>query len=502
MQRFMGYFFAAFLLLSISYSEVRAAATRLNVLWICADDHAAYVLGAYGNSHVHTPNLDRLAATGMRFDRAYCNSPVCTASRQSFITGRYPRTIGVTQLKTPLPAHERTLAELLKSSGYRTAAIGKMHFNSRLTHGFDTRFDLEDHRNVLAARGEKRLPENVAVLPPWKPFKDPARIWLNAFVRPFGAVDADMAGTDFTEQAARFLAEPSEPPFFLMVSFYEPHSPYHFPVEDRGRFDPSTFPAPLIGPDDSQQIPAIFRNLTPAEKQGIAASYYTSVEFLDRNVGRVLAALDRSGRAADTLVIYTGDHGYLLGQHGRFEKHCSYEEAIRAPLLIRCPKSISQGMASSAFVEFIDIVPTVLDLCGVPIPANVQGQSLVPVLSGGSTTHRTHVFVEYAPNEEAAVRDDRWKLIFERGKTRRTDGYDPGMTPAGHIIRLFDLVCDPAEMHNVAQAPENATLVRKMLELLADHLKSTAREPNLIPQSSDPIQVLDFCVQSRDVSGR
>src|SRR5262245_39239780 len=121
------------------------ASAELNVLWIVADDHAAYVCGAYGNQQVRTPNLDRLAAEGMRFDRAYCNSPVCTASRQSFLTGRYPRTIGVTQLRTPLPESEETLAEILKAQGYATAAIGKMHFNSKLTHGFDLRLDAPDH---------------------------------------------------------------------------------------------------------------------------------------------------------------------------------------------------------------------------------------------------------------------------------------------------------------------------------------------------------------------
>ena len=129
-----------------------------------------------------------------------------------------------------------------------------------------------------------------------------------------------MDATYFVEQTARFLSRPHEKPFFLIVSFYEPHSPYYFPVEDRGRFQPATFPVPVPGPEDAGQIPAIFRDLTPAEKQGIAAAYYTSVEFLDREVGRVLAALEKSGQAQNTLVLYTADHGYLLGQHGRFEK--------------------------------------------------------------------------------------------------------------------------------------------------------------------------------------
>jgi choline-sulfatase len=472
--------------------------SRLNVLWICADDHAAYVLGAYGNHRVHTPNLDRLASMGMRFDRAFCNSPLCTASRDSFITGRYPRTIGVTQVGTPLPAGERTLAHELRAAGYDTAAIGKMHFNSTQTYGFDTRVDLGLYDLEIEKRGKRPIPQNVECQGPWNPFVDPARVWLNAANRPYAAVDADMGATYFVDQAAHFLAEQRRKPFFLMVSLYEPHSPFYFPVEDRGRFDPATFPVPEVGPEDEGQIPAVFRELKPDEKQGIAAAYYTSVEFLDREVGRLLAALESSGHAQNTLVIYTADHGYLLGQHGRFEKHCSYEEAIRAPLLIRCPGPKRVGGTTTALVELVDLFPTVLDLCGVKIPANVQGKSLTPLLTGQATRHRTEIFVEYAPNDEAAVRDERWKLVFERGQRHRADGYDPELPLLGRTIRLYDLQADPAEMHNVAGLPENASRVRHMLGLLADHLQATAREPRLVPKTVDPMEILDFCVQPRD----
>ncbi|HEX4070014.1 MAG TPA: sulfatase-like hydrolase/transferase [Planctomycetaceae bacterium] len=476
-----------------------AAPRRPNILWICADDHTPYVIGTYGNQRVHTPNLDRLARGGMRFDRAYCNSPVCTASRDSFITGRYPRTIGVTQLNTPLPESETTLAHVLKRAGYDTGAIGKMHFNSPHTYGFDFRRDLGMYDKELSKRGKKPIPKDIAVQPRWKPFRDPASIWLNSRDLPSAAVDADMDASYFVEEATRFLSQPHAKPFFLMVSFYEPHSPYYFPIEDRGRFQPSSFPVPPVGPEDANQIPAVFRDLTPAQKQGIEAAYYTSVEFLDRKVGQVLDALDKSGQAQNTIVLYTADHGYLLGEHGRFEKHCSYEQAIRNPLIMRCPGIISPGSSTTALVEFVDIFPTLLDLCRVKVPENVQGRSLVSLLEGKTKTHRTEVFIEYAPNEEAAVRDEHWKLIFERGKRRRADGYDTGLPLSGRTIRLYDLDNDTAEMHNVAARPENAERVRQMLQDLADHMRSTAREPALVPQSDDPLKVLDYCVQSHDV---
>src|SRR5262249_987401 len=160
------------------------------------------------------------------------------------------------------------------------------------------------------------FPSDIETQPLWKPFRDPARVWLNSAAKPFGLTIADMPGTYLAETATQFLLRRGAPaaggqeetrrPFFLMVSFYEPHSPFHFPVESRGRHRPDEFSGPPIAPEDDWQIPAIFRDLTSAEKQGIAAAYYTSVEFLDSNVERVLEALERSGEAANTLVVYTG----------------------------------------------------------------------------------------------------------------------------------------------------------------------------------------------------
>ena len=491
-------------------ASIRAADSprRPNVLWICADDHAAYVCGAYGNRLVHTPHVDALAAGGVRFDRAFCNSPVCTASRQSFLTGRYPRTIGVTQLATALPESETTLAELLRDAGYDTEAIGKMHFNSDLKHGFDRRVDMPEYQKWLQEKGREPVPAGIETQPPWKPFRDPARIWLNAAVLPFVALDADMPGTYFASRAAKFLGERGEArrgpaggekPYFLMVSFYEPHSPFHFPVEYRGRHQPGDFAAPAVGPEDDWQVPAIFRDLAGHEKQGIAAAYYTSTEFLDKNVGLVLEALKKSGLEDETLVIYTGDHGYMLGQHGRFEKHCSYEPAIRAPLIMRYLGKIKPESSTPALVEFIDIAPTVLDYCGTKVRPAIEGSSLVPLLAGGTNRHRNEVFVEYSENEEAAVRTERWKLVYFTGKRERQDGYATGRPLPGRTIRLFDLANDPEEMTNVAERPEHVPLVAELKRTLADHLRRTARRPEHILQSDDVDAVIDFALVPRDV---
>jgi choline-sulfatase len=405
----------------------------------------------------------------------------------------------VTQLSTPLPASETTLAELLKKAGYDTAAIGKMHFNSDLKHGFDLRLDLPDYRKNLQTKGRQPLPEGVAVLPTWRPFRDPAHIWLNSQYQPYGAVDADMAGTYFARQATQYLQEKRERPFFLMVSFYEPHSPFHFPVEYRGRHKPESFTVPRVGPEDDHQIPAVFRDLTDKEKQGIIASYYTSVEFLDKNVGLVLEALKHSGKERETLVILLGDHGYMLGQHGRFEKHCCFEPAVRAPLVLRFPGKIKSDQSSRALVEFIDIVPTVLTLCGEKIPPTVQGRSLTPLLEGQTDRHREQVFVEYAENEEAMVRTARWKLIYCTGKRERQDGYTTGKPLPGRTVRLYDLENDPEEMKNLAALPEHARRVAEMTNQLAEHLKRTARQPEFLPKDGDVHALLEHCMQPRDV---
>jgi choline-sulfatase len=476
-----------------------AGERRPNVLWICADDHAPYVCGAYGNKVVRTPNLDRLAAGGMRFDRAYSNAPVCTASRQSFLTGRYPRTLGVTQLSTALPDGTPTLATTLRAAGFDTAAIGKMHFNSALKHGFDLRIDLPDHARYLKKRGRRALPAGVAVQPAWRPFRDPASVWLNSDCRPFGAVDADMAGTFLAGQAAEYLRKGRKKPFFLMVSFYEPHSPFRFPVEYRGRHKPERFAVPKVGPEDDAQIPAVFRGLTARQKQGIIAAYYTSVEFMDKNVGLVLDALAKSGRRKDTLVVYTGDHGYMLGQHGRFEKHCCYEPAARAPLLVRWPGRVKGGQSTTALVEFVDIAPTLLQACRVAVPKGVQGKSLLPLLEGKAKKGREHVIVEYAENEEGMIRTERWKLVYCTGKRKRQDGYATGRPLPGRTVRLYDMEKDPDEMTNLAGKPAHAARVKALTRLLAEHMKRTARQPELLPRTDDVHVLLAHCLKSRDV---
>ncbi|AFZ21282.1 sulfatase family protein [Allocoleopsis franciscana] len=471
---------------------------NINIVWICADDFTPDVCGAYGNQQVHTPNLDRLASQGIRFDRAYCSCPLSTPSRQAFFTGRYPRSIGVTLSRTPLPKNEVTLPVLLKRVGYQTAAFGKTHYYFPRKYEYDTCVDLSEYQAWIQQKGRQPIPPEIDVLGHWRPFLDPAAVWLNSACKPYGAVDADMAGTFYASEAARFLQSTAQQPFFLYVSFYETHSPFWFPVEFRNRHTASEFTVPELTAEDFEQIPAVFRNLTRPEKRGIQAAYYTCTEFMDKNVGLVLEALDQSGHADNTLVIFTSDHGYLLGQHGRFEKHCCFEGAVRVALLMRFPGVIVSGQASNALVELIDIIPTIFSLCDVPIPDNLHGRSFERVLQDATQVHREQVIVEYADNAEAMIRTERWKLIYSTGRRRRKDGYALNSFTTERSLQLYDLVNDPDETENLAAKTEHSDLVNALIDRLADHMRRTERDAQSVPSSHDSHTILEYCLPPKD----
>lgn len=476
------------------------APRRPNLLYLIADDHAGYVLGAHGNPLAETPNLDRLAKEGTRFARHYCNSPVCTPSRQSLLTGQLPHAAGVTVLRTPLSQEKPTLAKQLKRAGYRTGVIGKMHFNqpgSPGLHGFDyCQTEAEVQRAWLANVKPTALPPNLATKPTWRPFKDPARIWLNAEKLPFARVEAEMKSLYSLRLADEFLGAEQEKPFALWLSFQEPHSPYDFPVEDRNHFDPRRFPVPRVGPEDAGQIPLIFRDLSPEEKQGIIAAYYTSVRFLDRNVGRALDLLKKHGLEENTLVVYVADHGYSLGQHGRFEKHCGYTPALHVPLMLRWPGKIRQGTVQD-LTEHVDLPHTLTDLLGIDGLPVRHGRSLRPYLEGRHPGQaRDHIFSEYLENEECFVMNQRYKCIFGSGRRQRTDGYETDQPKPGRYTKLFDLRKDEGEFTNIAA--RQPAVVQQLQDLMLARFRSTHPEVANEPARLGREEALEWYVRPRD----
>ena len=477
----------------------RAQRRKPNFLFIIADDHAGYVLGCDGNRLARTPNLDALAGQSMRFSRHYCNSPVCTPSRQSVLTGQLPHSAGVTRLPTALAEDKPTLAKQFRNAGYTTAVFGKMHFNRPGVSGMHG-LEIACTEDVLT-RGwansvkPRAIPAGIATKPPWKPFKDPARIWLNADALPYPRYEADMRASFQVGLAQRFLEDHRGKPFALWVSFLEPHSPYDFPIEYQKKYTPAQFSVPEMGPEDDWQVPLIFRDLSPEDKRGINAAYYTSVAYLDQNVGSVLRKLRELNLEDNTVVVYTADHGYDLGQHGRFEKHCGYEPALRVPLLIRYPKRVEPGVVTD-MTEHVDLTATIRNLMDLePLPVE-HGRSLLPYLEARKMEKRGHIFSEYLENEEAYIRTERWKFIYCSGKRARRDGYvlvDP--TPGRYRV-LFDLQADAGEFHNVAR--QNPNVIEELEKLMIERFRQTHPDAHNEPRDAGREDVLDWYLRPRD----
>jgi len=465
-----------------------------NILFIIGDDHAATVLGCYKNSIIRTPNLDRLAAKGVMFTNAFANAPVCNASRQSILTGKYPHAAGVTLLRTPFPEEQITIAEHLKQFDFRTGAIGKMHFNNSLPHGFDYRIDAKDYHQHLKNNPPKKPPANLRTRPPWRPFQDPARIWLNADMLPSSHYEKDSEGTYYAQQAIKFLQENRDQRFCLWIGFHEPHSPFNFPIEYTGKYRPEDMPLPQGCPEDDRWIPAVFRDLTDHDKRGIIASYYTSVEYLDKNVGLVLNELEHLQLEDSTLIIYVGDQGYLLGHHKRFEKHTMWEEAVRAPLLMRAGGRYGKDRNIDALCEFVDLAPTILDALGIPPMAEVQGKSLMSLLLGNETEHKSYIFSEFLEDNKAMIRTPEWKYIFTSGKRDLGQGYATGLPAPGITHRLYDLKNDPEETTNVANDPQYSNVLQSLQERMIAHFYQTHPKAKEIRDGlSQEQQLVWFC---------
>ena len=477
------------------------ARRRPNFLILVGDDHAAGMLGIDGDPRHATPRLDQLAREGVRFDRAYCNSPLCTPSRASFITGRMPHAVGVTRLATPLPADVTTLGDWLGDLGYDTGALGKMHFHpdkgGEDHHGFATRLDTSDWTRWLARRppaGDHRVK--------WKPFKSPAGEWLNAEGRSFGLPAEAMESSYYVRGASAFFqahkSTGHHPPFALVVSFYEPHAPFKFPDGWTPHFRADQFAEKPVSPADQTDQPRVFARLTDEQKRGIAASQYTSLGWLDHQVGRVLDALDASGLANETVVVYLGDNGYLLGEHGRFEKHCFYEEAVRVPLILRWPGHLPASRRVNGLVELVDLVPTLLDLGGEPLPPDLHGKSRLDLALGVPGARGADLVVsEYLENAEAMARTDRYKLIVTAGTRRRSDGYASFTNPAHPAERLYDLQADPGETTDLSARPELAPVVADLRRKLLDRLRTT-REHRPLPPGLTDDQALRWCLTPQD----
>jgi choline-sulfatase len=435
-----------------------------NILLVMADQLTAFALPCYGGPVVKAPHIGRLAADGILFENAYCNSPLCAPSRCSMLTGRLPSRIGAYDNASEFPASALTIAHGLRAQGYRTCLVGKMHFvGPDQLHGFEERLTTDIY------------PVDFGWTPNWDKPEERIDWWYHNMqsVKQAGIAEATNQ-LDFDDEvafhAARFLqdhARSDDPrPFFLTVSFTHPHDPYVIREAYWNRYSDDEIAPPRIGPLPEEQMDPHSRRLvrvsaideaaiTEADVRRARRAYYGAISYLDDAVGRLIDTLERFGLADDTIVILTADHGDMLGERGLWYKMCFFEWAVRVPLIFRAPGRFAPRRTPE-LASLLDLLPTLLDL-GRPQGGGIattehEGMSLVPALHGGALPERT-VLGEYLGEGALApvlmIRRGPWKFIWSEP--------DPPM--------LFDLERDPDELENLAAAPGQASTA---LEFVAE----------------------------------
>lgn len=454
----------------------RPTAQRPNLLFIMADDHATHALSAYDATLTKTPNLDRLAHEGMRFDNCFCTNALCTPSRATILTGTYNHVNGVTTLETHFDARQPTFPGLIRDAGYRTAMIGKWHLG---------------HGGIHDPRGFDRW----AILPGQGDYHDPILIEEGIRQRHAGYVTeilTDLSIEWMERQRHR------DGPFALLLHHKAPHRPWDPPTNDRPANPGGDRPRPATFDDDhAGHAPAARearmgmmdldqRDLKAPVPSGLDEQaelawrwgrfiddYLACVGAIDVEVGRILDWLDDTGLADDTVVVYTSDQGFFLGDHGWFDKRFMFEESLRMPLLVRHPRRIAPGSVSDEIVLNVDFAPTFLDLAHVPVPFWMQGHSLIPVLEGESPSDwRTEMYYRYwmhldpDHNVQAhyGIRTHDHKLVYYPGTPIDLPGARPeSREPAWE---LFDLVEDPWELTSVHDAPAYQDVRRDLTDRL------------------------------------
>lgn len=473
-----------------------------NIIIIVADDHNASVLGVEGDARARTPNLDRLASSGVRFRRAYCNSPDDNPARAALLTARLPHSVAVTTGGVALREKQMTLADYFAYRGYVTALFGDMRFLENEKHGFAHSLTPRDLNKNRFPRGTITIPPpldpSVPIQPMAQPFRDRAEVWLNAANLPLGATADMMTAAVLAKKAAEFMAEERSGPFLLLLALGLPRAPHLFPVDMKSPraeatdFDP---PSPAAGEEGS--TPIYYLDLTPDQKRGILAAYHNSVAYLDDCAGTILEALDRLKLRENTIIVYTSDSGAMLGEHGFFETQSLYEPAIRVPLLVSWPKRFAGGRISEALVEQIDLLPTLADAAGLPPPPRVEGRSFLPALLGTSATAREYVFSELLENEEATIRGDRLKLVYGTGKRDRRDGFRAGEPPGERQLRLYDLTDDPGELRNIATDSRFQPEIARMKQEMHDRFLAVQPEGFQLPGPASMEDILDLFLVPR-----
>jgi len=471
---------AGLMLLAVLGTHAQAAdAARPNVLLLMSDD-LNNMLACCGDPLAKTPNLDRLAARSVRFQHAYCQFPLCGPSRNSLLTGLYPNSTGILRnaqlFRQTIPA-QISLPQAFRLQGYFAARIGKLYHynvpNSIGTNGHDDPGSWELESNPAGVDRLEEEPDIFSLTPGQ----------FGGTLSWYASPKSDQYHTDGllaadAEWVLERCAKQRQRPFFLAVGFYRPHTPYVAPKEPYFGYypeadmrvvqgvaeDQADLPPPALGSYKREQD-----KLTDDLRRQCLQAYYASISFMDAQVGRILEALDRLGLADQTIVVFTSDHGYHTGEHGLWQKMSLFEESARVPLLIAAPGVGRQGSVVEAPVGLIDVYPTLSQLCGVPAPENLQGQSLVPMLSDASVTGRGWTLSQVTRNGKGGARGETFFGYSLRTPDWRYTEWDEGREGR----ELYDHRRDPRELTNLAADPAHAQTVQELSAQLRAAVQTT-----------------------------
>ncbi len=442
-----------------------AADHRPNVLFIAVDD-MNNDLGCYGHPVVKSPHIDRLAARGVRFDRAYCQFPLCSPSRSSLMTGLRPGTTRVFDLqyrfRQGLP-DVVTLSQCFGQNGYYHGRVGKIyHYGNPGDIGTSGLDDPKSWQEVFnpAGRDKTALETDVIRYPVGK--KGNGLGATMAFLSDKPGKDEDHTDGKVATQAIELLEKHRAGPFFLAVGFYKPHCPWIAPSKyfDLYAMDQMKLPPLSTGltnkvprPSLASTTPWPYKGVTPDQARECKLAYYASISFVDAQIGRVLDAVDRLKLWDNTVVVFWSDHGYHLGEHGLWMKQSCYEESARVPLIIAAPGK-ARGKSSPRTVELVDLYPTLADLAGIAAPQNLEGASLRPLLDKPDAAWNRPAFTQVQRGQFPGytVRTERWRYI-------EWDDGEKG-------VQLFDHDNDPHELDNLAGLPKHAKVEAEMKALV------------------------------------